>query len=265
MPGKRFRVLMLGDIVGQPGYRAVLTSVAKLVKQYSADFITINAENAADGFGVTEEIASELFASGFHVLTTGNHVWQRKEAYSYLDSEQRILRPANYPGGNPGHGSCVVEAKGVRVGVINLQGRVRMPTTDCPFRKGKEVIRKLKDGTDLLLVEFHAEAPHEKEALAWHIDGQVAAVVCTHTHVQTADERVLPKGTAYISDLGACAPRDSVIGFDPGISVERMKTQLPLRNSPADTPGVIHGVFIEVDLDTGHALSIERVREESLV
>ena len=265
MPDKVFRVLMLRDIVGQSGYRAVLTSVAKLIKRYSADFITINAENAADGFGITEEIASELFGSGFQALTTGNHVWQRKEVYTYLDTEERILRPANYPGGNPGHGTCVVEVRGVRVGVINLQGRVRMPAIDCPFRKSKEIIRKLRDQSDIMLVDFHAESPHEKEALAWHIDGDVAAVVGTHTHVQTADERVLPNGTAYITDLGACAPRDSVIGFEPEISIERMKTQLPLRNSPADNPGVIYGAYIEVDCDTGHALRIDRVREESLV
>jgi hypothetical protein len=265
MPDKPFRVLMLGDIVGQSGYRAVLTSVAKLVKNYSADFVTINAENAADGFGITEEIASELFGAGFHALTSGNHVWQRKEVYAYLDSEARVLRPANYPGGNPGHGTCVVEAKGVRVGVVNLQGRVRMPSIDCPFRKGKEIVRKLREQTDLLLVDFHAESPHEKEALAWHLDGAVAAVVGTHTHVQTADERVLPNGTAFISDLGACAPRDSVIGFEPDISIERMKTQLPLKNAPSDSPGIIYGAFIEVDRESGHARSIERVREESLV
>ena len=265
MPDSTFRVLMLGDIVGQSGYRAVLTSLAKLTRRYSADFVTINVENAAEGFGVTEEIAAELFKSGFHVLTTGNHVWQRKEVYSYLDSEERILRPANYPGGNPGHGTCIVDARGVRVGVINLQGRVRMPAIDCPFRKAKEILRKMRDQTDVILVDFHAESTHEKEALAWHIDGEVAAVVGTHTHVQTADERLLPNGTAYLTDLGACSPQDSVIGFESGISIERMKTQMPLRNKPADNPGVIHGVYLEVDRETGLARSIERVREESLV
>ena len=265
MPDNTFRVLMLGDIVGQSGYRAVLTRITKLVKRYSADFVTINAENAADGFGVTEEIASELFQSGFHVLTTGNHVWQRKDVYSFLNNEERILRPANYPGGNPGHGSCIVEAKGVRVGVINLQGRVRMPTTDCPFRKIKETLRKLRGQADLFLLDLHAESTHEKEALAWHIDGEIAAVVGTHTHVQTADERILPKGTAYLTDLGACGPSESVIGFDAGISIDRMKMQMPFRNEPADTPGILYGAYIEVDRSTGLATSIERVREESLV
>ncbi|MFP4638138.1 MAG: TIGR00282 family metallophosphoesterase [Spirochaetaceae bacterium] len=265
MPDKPFRVLMLGDIVGRSGYRAVLTSMPKLVKRYSAEFLLINVENAADGFGVTEEIAVELFGAGFHVLTTGNHVWQRKEVYPYLDSEERILRPANYPGGNPGHGSCVVEQKGLRVGVLNLQGRVRMPAIDCPFRRAKEVLRKLKDTTDIVLVDFHAESTHEKEAFGHYLDGDVAVVVGTHTHIQTADERILPSGTAYISDMGACAPRESVIGFDPDISVDRMKTQLPLRNAPAETPAVICGVLVEVDRDSGLAVSVERVREVSLI
>lgn len=265
MPDNLFRVLMLGDIVGRPGHRAVLTSIAKLRKRYSPDFVSINVENAEEGFGITEDTATELLANDFNVLTTGNHIWQRKEVYSFLDSEERILRPANYPNGNPGHGTCIVEARGLRVGVVNLQGRERMPSIDCPFRKAKEILRKLRDRTDVILVDFHAESTHEKEALAWHIDGEVGVVVGTHTHVQTADERILPKGTAYISDLGACAPQDSVIGFDAGISIERMKTQMPLRNAPADNPGVIHGVYLELDRETGLAHSIGRVREESLV
>jgi hypothetical protein len=265
MPDSPYRVLVLGDIIGQAGSRAVLTSLANLRKSTHADFVIINGENAADGFGIMPELAGQLFSAGIDVITTGNHVWQKREILDYLDTQDRILRPANYPGGNPGHGVCVVESKGARVGVVNLQGRIRLAPIDCPFRRGKEVLRKLSGDADIVIVDFHAEATDEKEALAFHLDGQVSALFGTHTHVQTADERVLPKGTAYLTDIGACGPRESVIGFKPEISVERAQTQLPLRNEVSNNAAVLHGALIEVDRSNGKATSIHRIREESLV
>jgi metallophosphoesterase (TIGR00282 family) len=265
MPAKPYRLLMLGDVIGRSGIRAVVTSLKRLQKEHRADFVIVNGENAADGFGITPDIADNLFNSGADVITTGNHIWQKKEVYPYLDRVDTILRPANYPGGNPGHGSCVVDAKGVKLGVINLQGRVRLAPIDCPFRRGKEVLRKLTAEADFVFVDLHAEATDEKEAIAQHLSPDVIAVVGTHTHVQTADERILRGRTAYITDVGACGPRNSVIGFDPRISVDRAKTQLPLRNEVSNNPATIHGVVVEVDPDEKRALSITRVQEDSLV
>lgn len=256
---------MLGDVIGRSGLRAVVTFLSRLQKSYRADFTIVNGENAADGFGITSEIAGELFSAGTDVITTGNHIWQQKEVYSYLDREERILRPANYPGGNPGHGSCVVDAKGVRVGVLNLQGRVRLAPIDCPFRRGKEILRKMAGEAEFVFVDLHAEATDEKEAIAQHLSPEAIAVVGTHTHIQTADERIIKGRTAFITDVGASGPRDSVIGFDPSISVERARTQLPLRNEVSNSPSIIHGVLVEVDRDEKKALSIERIQEESLV
>ena len=257
--------MMLGDVIGRSGMRAVVTSLARLRKEHRADFIIVNGENAADGFGITSEIAGELFSAGVNVITTGNHIWQQKEVYSYLDREERILRPANYPGGDPGHGHCVVDAKGTRVGVLNLQGRIRLAPIDCPFRKGKEIARKLANEADFIFIDLHAEATDEKEAIAWHLSPDAIAVVGTHTHVQTADERILGGRTAYITDVGACGPRDSVIGFEPKISVDRARTQLPLRNEVSNNPAMIHGIVVEVDLDAGKAVGVTRIQEESLV
>jgi 2',3'-cyclic-nucleotide 2'-phosphodiesterase len=265
MPDKPYRILMLGDVIGRSGLRAVVTALSRLKKEQHADFVIVNGENSADGFGINSEIAGELFSAGVDVITTGNHIWQQKEVYPYLDREERILRPANYPGGNPGHGSCVVAAKGTRVGVVNLQGRVRLAPIDCPFRKGKEIARKLANDADFIFIDFHAEATDEKEALAWHLLSDAIAVVGTHTHVQTADERILGGRLAYITDVGACGPSDSVIGFDPTISMDRVRTQLPIRNEVSNNTAVIHGVLVEVDRDEKKALSIRRIQEESLV
>lgn len=263
MPAKDFTVLILGDIIGRSGVRAVVSCLSGLVKRYGADFVLVNGENAADGFGITPQIATQLFSAGVHVITTGNHIWQQREIFDYLDQEERILRPANYPGGNPGHGLCVVESRGVRVAVLNLQGRRRMYTIDCPFRKAKELLRKTT--ADVILVDLHAEATDEKEALAFSLDGQVNAIVGTHTHIQTADDRILPRGTGFITDIGACGPADSVIGFDPVISVERARSQLPLRNEVSDNLAVMHGAVVTVDRDGWKTTGFERFAEESLV
>ncbi len=265
MPAKSFTVLILGDIIGRSGVRAVVSGLSSLVRKYNADFVLANGENAADGFGITPDIATQLFASGVHVISTGNHIWQQREIYDYLDQNEAILRPANYPGGNPGHGHCVVEVRGVRVAVINLQGRRRLYPLDCPFRKAKDILRKIDSTADVILVDVHAEATEEKEALAFYLDGSITALVGTHTHIQTADDRLLPGGSGYITDLGACGPADSVIGFDPLISVERARSQLPLRNEVSDNKSVMHGAVVSVDRDSWKTTSFVRFREESLV
>jgi len=263
--GDSIRVLFLGDIVGSPGLRAVVTMLPGIIRDVGSDLVVINGENAADGFGLTEEQATQVFGVGCDVITTGNHVWQQSSFTDALERQERILRPANYPPGVPGHGVCVVEAKGVKVAVMNLQGRLRMPITDCPFRKAKELLRKVKQEVAFSLIDFHAEATEEKEALAYYLDGEVAALVGTHTHVQTADERILPKGTAYLTDLGACAPRNSVIGFDGDISVQRVLTHIPIRNEVPNQPADINGFIVDVEIANGRAVAVERLLRHSLV
>jgi hypothetical protein len=262
---KGFRALILGDVVGQSGCRAILLGLQGLIRKYSADVVVVNGENAVDGFGITPDIAAQIFKAGAHVITTGNHVWQKTELLAYLDTQEYILRPANYPSGVPGHGTCVVEVHGVKVGVMNLQGRVRMWSIDCPFRKAKELVRKMRQETKIIIVDFHAEATDEKEALGCYLDGDVTAIVGTHTHTQTADERVLPAGTAYITDLGMSGPRSSIIGFDPDIGVQRAITQMPLKNEVSNNPAWLQGIVVDIDTETGKALSVTRIREESLV
>lgn len=257
--------LFIGDLIGQPGTRAVFSSLRRIIKSTGADFVVVNAENAVEGFGLTPETAQMIFDSGADVITTGNHIWQKKEVFDLLDSEERILRPANYPSGDPGHGHCIVECNGVRVAVMNLQGRVRMVRTDCPFRKAQDILKIVGKDADVVLLDFHAEATDEKEALAMYLDGRIAAQVGTHTHVQTADARVLPRGTAYMTDLGATGPRDSVIGFNPEISIRRSLTQVPLKNEVSDTPAMINGAVVVVDPDTGLAQSITALSEEAAV
>ncbi|HUX14050.1 MAG TPA: TIGR00282 family metallophosphoesterase [Spirochaetia bacterium] len=262
---KVFRALILGDVVGQSGCRAILLGLPGLIKKLSADVVVVNGENAVEGFGITPDVAAQIFKAGAHVITTGNHVWQKNEILAYLDTQEHILRPANYPAGVAGHGSCVVEVHGVKVGVMNLQGRVRMWSIDCPFRKAKEIVRKLRQDTKIMIVDFHAEATEEKEALGLYLDGDVTVVVGTHTHTQTADERILPNGTAYITDLGMSGPKSSVIGFDPVIGVQRALSQMPLKNEVSDNPALLQGIFVEIDPDSGKAVSVTRIREESLV
>jgi 2',3'-cyclic-nucleotide 2'-phosphodiesterase len=258
-------VLHLGDVFGQPGCRALFVGLKSLIKELKADFVVVNGENAADGFGITIDIAGRLFSSGADVITSGNHIWQKREILPFLESEARILRPANYPSGVPGHGSCVVDVKGTAVAVLNLQGRIRMGDLDCPLRTGSEFVRKLKEQCKVILVDFHAEAVEEKEALALYLDGQVSSVTGTHTHVQTGDERILPGGTAYISDVGMTGPDGSVIGGDPDISMRRSANQMPLKMEVADNTATIHGVRMVIDTGTGKALSIERVAKRSFV
>lgn len=246
--------------------RAVVSALKGLVRQHRADFVVVNGENADDGFGINPALADQLFHAGADVITTGNHVWHHDEVGQLLDTNERVLRPDNYPGGAPGSGVCVVERKEGRVAVINLQGRDRMPSIDCPFRRAREILKRVRSQVDYVVVDFHAESTEEKEAFAHYLDGDVTVVYGTHTHVQTADERIMPKGTAAITDIGACGPDLSVIGFNPAISVRRVLTQLPLRNEVASNAATIHGLVVETaEGKSPVARSIDRFAFRSLV
>lgn len=257
MPDK-LGVLFIGDLIGRPGRLALKKKLPGLVEKYAPAFVVANAENAAGGAGMTEEIGRELLVQ-VDVLTSGNHVWDKKEGIPYLDREPRFLRPANYPAGNPGKGSFILEGKdGWKAGILNLQGRVFMEPIDCPFRVADEEVARLRAVTPVVVVDFHAEATSEKQALGWYLDGRVSAVVGTHTHVPTADERILPGGTAYLTDVGMAGGRDSVIGIQKEQALARFLTARPQRFEPEHGGLFFSAVYIEVDPQTGKALSIKR-------
>ncbi len=259
------KLLVAGDIVGKAGRNILRSGLLHLRSQEDFDLIVVNVENAAAGFGVTPDIAGKLFDLGVDVLTTGNHVWDKREIFGYLEREPRILRPINYPDPCPGAGSFVATtASGIDVAVINLQGRVFMPLIDCPFqaidRELEALNQTMSKKTRHVLVDLHGETTSEKMAMAWYLDGRVSAVVGTHTHVPTADERILPKGTAYITDLGMCGPYDSVIGMAPETSLPRFLTAMPTKFEPAKANPWMCGVVIDVDEDTGLARDIRRFK-----
>lgn len=255
------KILFVGDVVGRPGREAVTQALPRLIEKYAVDFTVINGENAAAGFGLTARTADELLAAGANVLTSGNHVWSAKEAAALLDSQPNILRPANFPPSNPGRGSGVYEARnGAGVGVINLIGRTFMPPADCPFRRGDEEFKQLQPDADVILVDFHAEATSEKQALGYYFDGRAAAVVGTHTHVMTCDEQVLPQGTAYITDVGMTGPTGTVLGVSRDIAIRRFLTGMPERfEVPKHGDAILSAVVVEVSLDNGLAKDIQRV------
>jgi len=253
-------ILFIADIVGKPGRKAISGLLPVLIDQHDIKVCIANGENAAGGFGLTEPIVRELHQNGVDVITSGNHLWDRKEIVPILDEDPFLLRPANYPPEVPGCGATVFEAPGgPAVGVLNLQGRVFITPIDCPFRVADRELRHLKDRTNIILVDVHAEATSEKIALGWYLDGQVSAVVGTHTHVQTADERVLPGGTAYITDAGMTGPHDSVLGVKKKPVLERFLTQLPTHFETATSDVRLCGVLIEIDEDSGHATEIRRI------
>jgi len=256
----RMRLLFIGDIVGRPGRKAVKKFLPVLKEEYAPDFIIGNAENAAGGYGLTQKTAEELFGQGFDVLTSGNHIW-RREFLPYLAKAERVLRPANYPSGAVGRGFAVLEKDGLKLAVLNLEGRVFMRALDCPFRLGAALAERLRKETPCILVDFHAEATSEKIALGWYLDGKVSALLGTHTHVQTADERILPQGTAYISDVGMTGIRDGVIGMRADQAVELFLTQVP-RKLEVPNSGLLklEGLYLELDPQSGQALKIERFR-----
>jgi metallophosphoesterase (TIGR00282 family) len=254
------KIMMIGDVYGEPGRAALAKLYPKLRDQHRVDFTVVNVENAAGGFGVTQPIAESVLDLGVDVMTTGNHVWDKKETVSYIVKENRLLRPANYPEGTPGAGYITVKAGPHRVTVINLMGRVFMHPIDCPFRKAEAILEAAGHESPIRLVDFHCEATSESIAMGWWLDGKVSAVVGTHRHVQTADERVLPGGTAYITDLGMTGPTEGVIGVDREQILQRFLTQMPIRFETAKGPAALHGVVITVDPDTGRASAIERLR-----
>lgn len=255
------RILLIGDIVGKPGRRAIEGLLEKTIADHEIEFTIANGENAAGGMGITPAIAIEILDQGVDVLTTGNHIWAKKEIIPFLREETKILRPANYPDPAPGRGWGVFESRnGKKVGVLNLEGRVFMRNLDCPFRVGERKVELLKEETNSIIVDFHAEATSEKVALGWFLNGRVSAVLGTHTHIQTADERILDGGTAYISDVGMTGPLASVIGIRKQLALERFLTQIPWKFDVATEEIELQGVVVEVDSETGRSKNIQRVR-----
>lgn len=256
-------ILFIGDVVGRAGRQALSRALHTLVDRYRVDLVIANGENSAGGFGLTREKGEELFSLGVHLITGGNHIWDKREAYDFLNADSRVVRPANYPSGVPGRGSTVVRTPaGIPVGVLNLEGRVFMGTLDCPFQAADREIAALRAETPVIVVDFHAEATSEKSALGWYLDGRVSAVIGTHTHVQTADERILPGGSAYITDAGMTGAFDSVIGMRKEEPIQRFLTQLPVRFETARKNVRLNGVHLLVDGESGRALSIERINVE---
>jgi 2',3'-cyclic-nucleotide 2'-phosphodiesterase len=251
-------ILFIGDIFAAPGRRIVADHLQDIMKTNRIDLAVANAENAAGGFGVTPTIAEELLALGLDVLTSGNHVWDKRELFDYFARQPRLLRPANYPEG-PGHGVVVHRARnGVDCAVINLQGRTYMPNTDCPFRKADQILAGLDSTVKVKFVDFHAEVTSEKLAMGWYLDGRVSAMVGTHTHVPTADTRILPGGTGYQTDCGMTGPYRSVIGVQTDIILQRFLTALPVRMEAAKEGAELHSVIVDVDESTGKARAIRR-------
>ncbi|HKB13324.1 MAG TPA: TIGR00282 family metallophosphoesterase [Vicinamibacterales bacterium] len=254
------RLLFIGDIVGRPGRDLVRHGLRGLVEYHRIDFVIANAENAAAGFGITREIGDQLLDWGVEVMTSGNHIWDKKEALDYIGAEPRLLRPANYPSGVPGNGSYLARTHdGRSVGVVNVMGRVFMLNIDDPFQVVLREIEALRKRTRVVFVDFHAEATSEKIAMGWHLDGRATAVVGTHTHVQTADERILPKGTAYLTDVGMTGPHDSIIGVEVEPALTRFLTGLPQKFDTATGNPRLNGVIVEADETSGLATDIERV------
>jgi metallophosphoesterase (TIGR00282 family) len=254
-------ILFIADIVARPGRWAVSQLLPDLKKSHQIDFTIANVENAAGGFGLTREIAKKVHSYGVDCLTSGNHIWDRKDIYPYLEEDKRILRPANYPPDVPGRGTGVFETvEGHKIGVLNIQGRVYIKEIDCPFRGAMEEVRKLREETRIIVIDLHAEATSEKIALGWYLDGKVSAVLGSHTHVQTADETILPGGTAYITDSGMTGAHDSVIGINKEDALARFLLQIPRRFTPANQDVKFSGVLINVDPETGKALEIERIK-----
>jgi metallophosphoesterase (TIGR00282 family) len=262
------RAVMIGDVVGEPGLSALERDLPGLIREHAADFVTVNGENAADGFGLTGDTLTRILAAGADVVTSGNHVWEKREFWPVMEKEARVLRPANYPAGTAGRGWVRIDKPPAGGGdpvawlVVNLQGRELMPPINCPFKE-IDAIMNSPDGTDtakpLVLVDFHAESTREKEALAYYLDGRAALFAGTHTHIQTADERVLPLGTAYITDLGMTGVTDSVIGMDTQICLNRARNQVLYRMECAKGEAAIQGIVAEIDGETGKALSIKRI------
>lgn len=256
-------ILFIGDVVGKPGREAIKKLLPGLKKEYNLQFVIANAENAAGGSGITEPVAGELFDAGVDCLTSGDHIWKKREIFEYIIREERILRPLNFPSGAPGRGFNVFKSKeGLKVGVANVNGRVFMEPLECPFRATIQAAQELYKETKIIIVDIHAEATSEKVALGWYLDGKVSAVLGTHTHIQTADERILPEGSAYITDAGMTGPYDSVIGRRVEDVLERFLSAIPIRFEVAQDNVQLHGVVMDIDENTGKAVSIARIQRK---
>ncbi len=252
------KLLFIGDVVGSPGRRGLAAALPSLRERFKPDLLVVNGENSAGGMGITEKTGDELFDLGAHVITLGNHTYRHRSAYEYLDRAERVIRPSNYRKSNPGRGRCVVEREGMRIGVINLSGTVGLDAARSPFDEADMLLDEFErgGGVDAIVVDFHAEVTSEKVALGWYLDGRVAAVLGTHTHVPTADGRVLPGGTAFISDVGMTGARDSVLGVRKEQAIERMRTGMPVRFESADQDVWVMGAAVEIN-ENGLADSIE--------
>ncbi|CAJ1002520.1 MULTISPECIES: TIGR00282 family metallophosphoesterase [Bacillales] len=254
------KLLFIGDIMGAPGRDIVKAYLPLLKRKYQPTFLVANGENAAHGRGITEKIAKELFEGGVQAITLGNHTWDNKDIFEFIDSEPRLIRPANFPAGAPGQGITYIKQPEGELAVINLQGRSFLPPLECPFQTADKLVEQARKRTKYIFVDFHAEATSEKQALAWYLDGRVSAVVGTHTHVQTADERVLPQGTGFLCDVGMCGPMNGILGMEREAVIRKFLTQLPVRFEVAGEPAQLNAVLITLDKATGHAKKLERIR-----
>ncbi|HEX3043774.1 MAG TPA: TIGR00282 family metallophosphoesterase [Bacillota bacterium] len=256
------KILFIGDIIGQPGRKIVKSVLSDLITKETVDLVIANGENSAGGFGLTVDVCHELLNAGIDVITLGNHTWDNREIYKVLENEPRVIRPANYPGDAPGYGVYLATTgRNHVVGVINILGQVFLEPLACPFQTADDYVDRVKDKTKIIIVDFHAEATSEKIALGWYLDGRVTAVIGTHTHITTADERVLPKGTGYITDVGMTGPINSVLGIDPQIVIKKFITKRPVKFEIASGPCQLNGVILEVT-DSGVTASIKRIQRE---
>lgn len=254
-------ILFVGDIVGSPGREMVKKYLPKLKALYQPELTIVNGENSAGGKGITEKVAKDLFEMGAQVITLGNHTWDQKETGEFLERTPHVIRPANFPQGAPGRGFTIVQVNQTKIGVINLQGRTYLPAIDCPFKKADELVQLISQETPIIIVDFHAEATSEKEAMGWYLDGRVSTVVGTHTHVQTADERILPKGTAYITDVGMTGPQNGILGMKKEAIINRFLTAMPARFEVLkEGPAQLNAVVVSIDRETGRAEDIMRIR-----
>mgnify|MGYP005838616453 CR=1 FL=1 len=253
------KVLFIGDIVGNPGRKAVKEVIAELRKQESIDFCIANGENSAGGSGITYVVAQELYKSGIDAITLGNHTWSKREVLNFIDCDTKIVRPANYPVDLPGKGSAVINGQNGKIGVVNLLGRVYMDNIDCPFKAAEKEIAYLKSFVKVIIIDMHAEATSEKNALAWYLDGRVSCVFGTHTHVQTADERILPCGTGYITDVGMTGPSEGIIGVEREIIIQKFLTHMPAKFEVAKGSVQFNAIIADIDDRTGKTVKLQRI------
>jgi len=261
MEDNRMNIMMIGDICGRPGRHTAAHYIPILKAEYNLDLIIANGENSAGGVGITAKVLDELLNMGIDMITTGNHIWDKKEIFDFIDSGRPLIRPANYPPGTPGKGYLIVTVNNRKVGIVNLSGRTFMPPMDCPFRAINQILSELENLCEIIIIDFHAEATSEKLALGWYLDGKVSCIAGTHTHIQTADERILPQGTAYISDLGMVGPWNSILGVDKETVITKFLTGLPVRfNVAANDDTIFCGIIIQIDDHSNKANHIIRIQ-----